>query len=245
MFDHVTIRVSDRAATEPAYRAVLGALGHASTHSGDAFAEWDDFSLAQATAERPPTRGLHIGFAAPTPAHLTAAWRAGLAAGLADDGAPDPRPAYGPDYVGAFLRDRDGNSVEGAFHDGVRRRGVVDHLWVRVSDLAASRRLYAALAPAAGLRVVADEPGLLRLAARAGDGNLTLVEGPPTANLHVAFPAADPAAVDRFHAAALAAGFRDDGPPGERPQYHPGYYGAFVLDPDGTSLELVHHGRAG
>jgi catechol 2,3-dioxygenase-like lactoylglutathione lyase family enzyme len=60
--------------------------------------------------------------------------------------------------------------------------------------------------------------------------------------VHLAFQAADRAAVDRFHAAALAAGGRDRGAPGERP-YHAGYYGAFVLDPDGNNVEAVHHGR--
>jgi predicted lactoylglutathione lyase len=49
--------------------------------------------------------------------------------------------------------------------------------------------------------------------------------------------------VDEFHRVALAAGYRDNGPPGERPQYHPGYYGAFVLDPDGNNVEAVFHDR--
>ncbi len=60
---------------------------------------------------------------------------------------------------------------------------------------------------------------------------------------HVAFVAADRAAVDAFHAAGLAAGAKDHGAPGERPQYHPGYYGAFLLDPDGNNVEAVHHGQ--
>jgi catechol 2,3-dioxygenase-like lactoylglutathione lyase family enzyme len=59
----------------------------------------------------------------------------------------------------------------------------------------------------------------------------------------MAFPAADNATVDEFHRAAIAAGYRDNGPPGERPVYHPGYYGAFVLDPDGNNIELVNHNR--
>jgi catechol 2,3-dioxygenase-like lactoylglutathione lyase family enzyme len=60
---------------------------------------------------------------------------------------------------------------------------------------------------------------------------------------HVAFMVSDMAAVDAFHAAALAAGGRDNGPPGLRPEYHAGYYGAFVLDPDGNNVEAVHHTR--
>jgi catechol 2,3-dioxygenase-like lactoylglutathione lyase family enzyme len=59
----------------------------------------------------------------------------------------------------------------------------------------------------------------------------------------MAFPAADNATVDDFHQALVAAGYRDNGAPGERPIYHPGYYGAFVLDPDGNNIELVNHNR--
>ena len=73
------------------------------------------------------------------------------------------------------------------------------------------------------------------------DRSFTLLEGPPTENLHLAFSAADDAAVDAFHRAAVAAGYRDNGAPGERPEYHPGYYAAFVLDPDGTNVEAVCH----
>ena len=61
-------------------------------------------------------------------------------------------------------------------------------------------------------------------------------------NVHMAFRG-DNAAVDAFHAAAVEAGYRDNGAPGERPQYHPGYYGAFVLDPDGNNVEVVAHNR--
>ena len=62
----------------------------------------------------------------------------------------------------------------------------------------------------------------------------------PGPGFHLAFDAADPAAVDRFHAAALEHGGSDDGPPGPRPQYGPTYYAAFVFDPDGNKLEAVH-----
>ena len=59
----------------------------------------------------------------------------------------------------------------------------------------------------------------------------------------MAFPASENQAVDDFHQAALEAGYRDNGEPGERPEYHAGYYGAFVLDPDGNNIELVNHNR--
>jgi catechol 2,3-dioxygenase-like lactoylglutathione lyase family enzyme len=63
---------------------------------------------------------------------------------------------------------------------------------------------------------------------------------PLTENIHLAFPAADRASVEEFHRKAIAAGYRDNGPPGER-RYHAGYYGAFVLDPDGNNIEAVVH----
>jgi catechol 2,3-dioxygenase-like lactoylglutathione lyase family enzyme len=66
---------------------------------------------------------------------------------------------------------------------------------------------------------------------------------PPTENLHLAFPAPDDETVAEFHRAATAGGYRDNGGPGERPIYHPGYFGAFVLDPDGNNVEAVNHNR--
>jgi catechol 2,3-dioxygenase-like lactoylglutathione lyase family enzyme len=68
-------------------------------------------------------------------------------------------------------------------------------------------------------------------------------EGPAPSGLHVAFQAHDRETIDRFHAAAIEAGGRDNGAPGER-SYHPGDYGAYVLDPDGTNIEAVYHGPA-
>jgi hypothetical protein len=64
-----------------------------------------------------------------------------------------------------------------------------------------------------------------------------------TEHLHMAWPARTDAAVDAFHQAAVSAGYRSNGAPGERPVYHPGYYGAFILDPDGNNVEVVNHNR--
>ena len=66
---------------------------------------------------------------------------------------------------------------------------------------------------------------------------------PLTEAVHIAFPATEDAAVEAFHRAALDAGYRDNGGPGERPVYHPGYYAAFVFDPDGHNIEVVNHNR--
>jgi catechol 2,3-dioxygenase-like lactoylglutathione lyase family enzyme len=75
-------------------------------------------------------------------------------------------------------------------------------------------------------------------------GSFSVLAGEePTEHLHLAFPATDNATVDRFHRDATAAGYRDNGPPGERAIYHEGYYGAYVLDPDGNNVEVVNHNR--
>ena len=111
MFDHVTIRVTDRAASEAFYGATLGALGIASTYSDEAFVEWDDFSLMEAAGVKPVTRRLHVGFVAPSRDRVDAFWHTGIAGGFRDVGAPGERPHYKPDYYGAFLFDPDGNSV--------------------------------------------------------------------------------------------------------------------------------------
>jgi catechol 2,3-dioxygenase-like lactoylglutathione lyase family enzyme len=242
LFDHVGVSVSDRAASRRFYDTVLAPLGHRLTHQTEHFDEWEDFGTAQADAERPVTTGLHVAFVADSRDEVDAFWHAGIDAGYPSDGEPGPRPVYHEAYYGGFLLDPDGNSVE-AVHHGRRRRGpnVVDHLWIRVRDVAQTRRFYAAIAPALGLRVRDGRDG--RVHVEAADRSFALLEGTPTANLHIAFAARDDATVDAFHAAAVAAGYRDNGPPGERPQYHAGYYGAFVLDPDGTNVEAVHHNR--
>jgi catechol 2,3-dioxygenase-like lactoylglutathione lyase family enzyme len=121
----------------------------------------------------------------------------------------------------------------------------IDHVKVPVHDLAASKRFYAqALAPL-GFTLVYE--GESSLGFGRGDGGKEdepfAVEvkpgvGPGT---HVAFTASGPEEVQAFHAAALAAGGRDNGPPGGRP-YGGSYYAAFVLDPDGHNIEAVYHG---
>lgn len=128
---------------------------------------------------------------------------------------------------------------------------MIDHLTLLVSDFQRSLAFYrAALAPL-GYEVIMhltreQIPGL-PFAEGAGMGAqgkpdfwLRPADG-PVAPTHVAFAAPDRATVDAFHAAALAAGGTDHGAPGLRPEYHPNYYGAFVLDPDGYNVEAVCH----
>jgi catechol 2,3-dioxygenase-like lactoylglutathione lyase family enzyme len=107
---------------------------------------------------------------------------------------------------------------------------------IRVSDLEASKRFYRAALEAVGLAVTGEGEGWF-----AGDELFVSDDGPPTTGLHFALQAADRGTVDRFHADAVAAGGTDNGAPGER-TYHPGYYGAYVLDPGGNNVEAVYHG---
>jgi catechol 2,3-dioxygenase-like lactoylglutathione lyase family enzyme len=136
---------------------------------------------------------------------------------------------------------------------------MIDHIGLRVADLARSKAFYDAAFAPLGIDVV------MSVGAEITGGSEVLGYGPRadgrdiqagkpsfwisqeealTGPMHIAFVAQTRAAVDAFHAAALAAGGRDNGPPGVRPHYHPNYYGAFVLDPDGRNVEAVCHAPA-
>jgi len=243
VFDHVVVAVSDLAASERFYRTVLSVLGVEPTHADAELVEWEDFGIGPTDRDHPVTRGLHVGFRAPDRAHVDAFWQAGVDAGHRDDGAPGLRPRYGSTYYGGFLLDPDGNSVE-AVH-GERSQAVpdgrIDHLWIRVHDLQASRRFYATIAPYAGIALGDAAPTRVQFVGPDYSFSLIDDERPLTEHVHLAFAAGDDATVRAFHAAALAAGYEDHGAPGERAVYHPGYYGAFVLDPDGHNVEVVNH----
>ena len=160
-------------------------------------------------------------------------------AGAASDGEPGPRPAYGPDYYGGFLRDPDANSAETVFNGPKRDEdGLIDHLWIGVADVAAARRFYERAAPFSRFSLSAVVPG--RVHFEGGNGSFGLVAREPTENLHLAFETDDNATVDAFHVTLTEAGYADNGQPGKR-AYHARYYGAFVLDPDGNNVEVVNH----
>ncbi|SMF54118.1 Catechol 2,3-dioxygenase [Tistlia consotensis] len=125
---------------------------------------------------------------------------------------------------------------------------MLDHIGFAVSDLERSKVFYAAaLAPlgiALIMEVTAEQTGAGGHAGFGAEGKpfFWIGEGGPAATgVHVAFTAPLRAVVEAFHAAALEAGGRDNGGPGLRPHYHPDYYGAFVLDPDGNNVEAVCH----
>jgi catechol 2,3-dioxygenase-like lactoylglutathione lyase family enzyme len=243
MFDHLTIRVPDRAASERFFDLVLAPLGIDTSYRTEAFTEWQDFMLTEATGGHLATRRLHVAFTAPSREQVDAFWRAGAGAGYDDDGAPGERPQYGKDYYGAFLRDPGDNSIEAVHHDARRRRDqIIDHLWIRVSDLVASRGFYSTVAEAAGFELSERGPERATFAGAEGTASFSLVSGPPTENLHLAFPGDDDA-VRRFYDDLVATGHRGNGKPGERPRYHPGYYSAYVFDPDGNNVEVVNHHR--
>ena len=242
MIDHVTIRVSDLDVSRMFYERALGRLEHAPEPSVEAaFVEWGDFSIAASDAGRPVTRRLHIGFQADSREEVERWWHAMVAAGAPDDGAPGPRPEYGPTYYGAFVLDPDGSSVEAVQREPARGDGtVIDHLWLRVRDLDVASRFYDAVAPVVRYEVTRHE-GRTRVH---GDGaSFSLLEGLPTENVHLAFSASDRETVDAFHVAGVAAGYASLGGPGQRPEYHPGYYGAYLRDPDGNAIEAVFHER--
>lgn len=243
MFDHVGVANSDFSASERFYRTVLGVLGVEPSYAGVDMVGSDDWWIGPADREHPVTRGLHVGFCARCRAQVDAFWQAGLDAGYRGDGAPGPRTHYGPGYYGAFLVDPDGNSVEAVHEDREDRvpDGRIDHLWIRVRDPWASRRFYTTIAPHAGLRLTHDEPRRVQFSGADYSFSLVRDERPPTEHVHVAFPAHENATVYAFHAAAVARGYEDHGAPGERAGYPAGYYGAFVLDPDGHNIELVNH----
>jgi catechol 2,3-dioxygenase-like lactoylglutathione lyase family enzyme len=241
MFDHVTIYVPDREASARFFDTVLVQLGIETSYRTNDFSEYDDFSLTHEDERHPRTSGLHIGFAAPSREHVDAFWQAGVDAGYESDGPPGPREEYLPDYYGAFLRSPDGNSIEAVHYSDVpQRRGIVDHLWIRVRDLEESTAFYRELAESLGFDF-RHADGRTTLHGPDG-GSFSLLEGEPTQHVHMAFPT-DNAGVERFHANLTAAGHPDNGAPGERPRYHPGYYAAYVSDPDGHNIEAVNHNR--
>jgi len=239
VFDHVDITVSDLAASRGFYHQALGLP----SVEGE-WIEWGDFGIQSVDDDHPLTRNLHIAFAVPDRNAVEAWWNRMTEAGYQSDGKPGPRPHYSASYYGAFITDPDGNSVEAVHHDR-SRHGEIDHLWLRTRDLAAAKRFYDTVAPVVGIELRHNWPDRLQYRFSDGRGSFSFVTGDePTQNVHLAFSVPDLDTVIRFHETATAAGYRDNGTPGERPQYHPGYYGAFVYDADSNNVEAVFHDRS-
>jgi catechol 2,3-dioxygenase-like lactoylglutathione lyase family enzyme len=126
----------------------------------------------------------------------------------------------------------------------LHRGRLIDHLGLVVKDLAASKRFYSAVFRELGIPIGGEAEDYFwfdELFVSTADSQAAA--GVLTGRVHLAFQAKNREAVDRFYRAVLAAGGRDNGAPGDRP-YHPGYYAAFALDPDGNNVEVVFHGPA-
>jgi catechol 2,3-dioxygenase-like lactoylglutathione lyase family enzyme len=224
MLDHVDIRVSDRDASQRFHETVPTVLGRTEHVDDSEYIDWGDYSIV--SDGQPVAKHLHVVFYAPSHELVDAFYRAGVEAGYTDDG--------------GFLRDPDGNGVEAAYTGRARKTGAIDHLRLRTRDVAAIRRFYIATGHEIGI----DEPDHVQIVT--GNASVSYVAGePPTEHVHIAFGVDTDEAVHAFHRAAIDAGYTDNGAPGERAAYHPGYYGAFVLDPDGHNIEAVNHDRTG
>jgi len=235
MFDHIDIRVSDLEASIAFYTAALGEP----THAGGDYTGWDDFDIAHSGTV---SEGLHVAWGATDRAAVDEWWERMTSLGYRDNGSPGTRPQYNSTYYGAFVLDPDGNNIERVHHDRTRP-GQIDHLWLRTADLLETKRFYDTVAPIVGIDLVTFDDTKVRYTD--GVGSFTFIVGDElTRHVHLAFGVSDQATVDAFHAAALEAGYVDNGAPGERPQYHPGYYGAVVFDPDGNNIEAVFHDRS-
>ncbi|HEY9066121.1 MAG TPA: VOC family protein [Burkholderiaceae bacterium] len=114
-----------------------------------------------------------------------------------------------------------------------------DHIGIRVTDLAASQRFYSAALGALGHALNSSGEDYAGYGAGPSTFWLHLSDRAPAKGAHICFAAPDQAAVQRFHAAGLAAGGRDNGAPGPRPEYSEKYYAAFLIDPDGNNVEAV------
>ncbi len=127
----------------------------------------------------------------------------------------------------------------------VVRGRLIDHLQLVVADVKASRKFYEAVLAPLDIKIQMSTDEYFAVDELfVSSKNSAAAQGHLTGRTHLAFQASSREMVDKFYRAGLEAGGRDNGKPGERAQYHPGYYGAFLIDPDGNNIEAVYHGPA-
>ncbi|HEU5076970.1 MAG TPA: VOC family protein [Polyangiaceae bacterium] len=126
----------------------------------------------------------------------------------------------------------------------LHRGRLIDHIQLVVADLGASKRFYSAVLGTLGIPIGGEGPGFFWADELCvSNAESPAADGKKTGRAHFAFQANNRETVERFYRAGLEAGGKDHGAPGERP-YHPGYFAAFLLDPDGNNVEVVYHGAA-
>ncbi|SMF09873.1 Catechol 2,3-dioxygenase [Tistlia consotensis] len=253
--DGITLGYRDRARAQAFYAAALAPLGMGALvereaevgfgRPGAAPVAW----LLRPFNGLPPTwgNGTHVAFLAGSREAVEGFYKAGLAAGGLDEGAPGLRLHYADDYYAAYLRDPDGNKLQAVHYLGGDPATVeaepFSHITLGCNDLERGRAFYDPVMASLGLARVVDEPDLSYGYGRAGSrlpwvyAHRTFDGRPATwANgFEVVWQADDPRQVEAWHAAGLANGGFDEGAPGPR-SYRPGYFGAYLRDPDGNKL---------
>jgi catechol 2,3-dioxygenase-like lactoylglutathione lyase family enzyme len=222
MFDHVTIRAADAAASERFYATVLDGLPVGDRRTA---LRIEQAGSGGGTGDG-VTRHLHVAFVTTAREQIDGFWRTGVAAGYESDGAPGPRTVYSETYYGGFLLDPDGNSAEAVHHGRERAHGsVIDHLWIGVADLDAALRFWETVAAPLGLTVYGNRPERFHVGARDRSFALVADGRPSTCNLEIGVQVESDDAARTMREAAAAAGWRADGDG--------------VLDPDGTRVVPV------
>lgn len=118
---------------------------------------------------------------------------------------------------------------------------MLDHIGVYVNDIEKAKAFYAAALAPIGYSILSEYPEYSVFGIGSGTADLWIAQREANHNVHIALVGSSKATVEAFHAAALAAGGSDNGAPGYRKEYSPGYYGAFITDPFGNNVEVVYH----
>ena len=241
MIDHVGISVPSLAEGARFYGQALELLGFPGEPAdGGGFVEWDDFAIGEETPERPATRRLHIGFSAESPQVVDAWWQALTPPAIRATAPPGRGPRTGRTTTAPSSSTPPGNSIE-AVHNGPRRQpGVIDHLWLRTRSLEAATRFYEAVCPAVDHTVERYDG---RTQIRGSGATFSLVEGPPTENLHLAFEAPDRQPWPPFTGRASRPASPRTASPASGPSTTRATSRRFLTDPDGHNIEAVFHDR--